>query len=271
MSTDAIAPLTSKFEQADTVRLFLDYDGTLDAFAPTPDIILPNPQVIDLLERLVKAPGILPAVISGRKLLHIKKLLPVPGLLLAGTYGLEMLLPSGQELTRLSYDQIRPTIELLLPRWRAISSVSPDFYLEDKGWSLALHGKNASQTRQQEVMTQARQQAADLLNGSDFRLEGNLEFLEYSPQLANKFFAVEYIVQKLTPQDALIIFIGDDDKDEKVLARLGELGGYGVRVGELPVNTKAQYRLENPVKVRAWLDLILDRRDAIQKPTNKIE
>jgi trehalose 6-phosphate phosphatase len=262
MTVDMIEPLSAKFAQAGTVRLFLDYDGTLDAFAPTPDIILPNQQVIDLLERLVKAQGILPAVISGRKLQHIKELLPVPGLLLAGTYGLEMRLPSGQELTRLSYDQIRPTIELLLPRWRAISSANPDFYLEDKGWSLALHGKNASHTRQQEVMTQARQQAADLLNGSDFRLEGNLEFLEYSPQLANKFFAVEYIVQKLTPQDAVIIFIGDDDKDEKVFARLGELGGYGVRVSKVPVDTKAQYRLENPVRVREWLTLLLERRDS---------
>ena len=84
------ARLTEIALEAETLRLFLDYDGTLDEFAPTPDIVLPNREVISILEQLVGAKGILPAVISGRRLAHIQKLLPVEGLLIAGTYGLEI-------------------------------------------------------------------------------------------------------------------------------------------------------------------------------------
>ena len=89
-----IVGLTRRTTSARNIRLFLDYDGTLAEFADSPDTILPDPALIKLMEQLVAADGILPAVISGRRLSHIRQLLPVAGLLLGGTYGVEMQLPT---------------------------------------------------------------------------------------------------------------------------------------------------------------------------------
>jgi trehalose 6-phosphate phosphatase len=57
-----------KIDRAEQLWLFLDYDGTLADFAPTPEDILPDKALISLIERLVSQPDIRVTVISGRRL-----------------------------------------------------------------------------------------------------------------------------------------------------------------------------------------------------------
>src|SRR5690606_6976641 len=127
----------------------------------SPDILLPDANLIALVKRLVSATGILPAIISGRKLEHIEKLLPVKDLLLAGTYGIEMKLPVSQYRFVLEYQEIRPIIERIFPLWKMLIKNKDDFYLEDKGWSIALHGRFASETDAHNVMESAQQIVQD--------------------------------------------------------------------------------------------------------------
>lgn len=83
-----LTSVNTQIAKANQVWLFLDYDGTLADFAPTPDHVEPNPEIALLLTRLNDHPRIRVTVISGRRLSHIQKLIPVPGILLAGTYGI---------------------------------------------------------------------------------------------------------------------------------------------------------------------------------------
>ena len=108
-----------RLAQAGRVWLFLDYDGTLADFAPTPEHVQPDPAVVDLLSRFVDEPRIRMAVVSGRRLSHVRSLLPVPGVLLAGTYGIELQTPEGERIDRLAYETIRPALDALKPRWGA--------------------------------------------------------------------------------------------------------------------------------------------------------
>ena len=172
----------------------MDYDGTLADFAPSPDTILPDKAVIGLLERLVAAWGVLPAVISGRRLAHIQKLLPVQGLLMGGTYGIEMQLPDGQRRDVLPFEEVRPTLERLLPRWQGLLAGREGFYLEDKGWSLALHGRFADPTESEDVMSAARVEAQALRFEERFRLMGGDRFLELAPLAASKSAAVRWVL-----------------------------------------------------------------------------
>lgn len=247
--------------KAKVLRLFLDYDGTLADFAPSPDTLLPDLELIDLMKRLVNSKGILPAIISGRKMEHVAKLLPVKGLLLAGTYGIEMQLPDGQYWSAIDINRIRPIIEHTIPLWKKLIENRNDFYLEDKGWSIAIHGRLADEAEAQEVMWSAHQMIRDLPPDPLFRLYEGERFMEYAPVLASKILAAQWIVDNLTPKEALIVIIGDDDKDEEAFCVALKSGGFAIRISASPCQTQAQLCLKNPSSTRAWLKELISKRE----------
>ncbi len=70
--------LLQRLTAAGDLRLFLDYDGTLADFAPTPDDIFPDPDLAALIDQLAALPRTEVAIISGRRLSHVQALVPVP-------------------------------------------------------------------------------------------------------------------------------------------------------------------------------------------------
>lgn len=246
-----------RLSEAAGLWLFLDYDGTLADFAPTPDDIYPDETLIGLLRKLAKLPGLRVAVVSGRRLSHIQALVPVPGILLAGTYGVEMQLPEGEEVFQLEYEALRPVLEGLKPRWQALIDGRDDFYLEDKGWALALHARYASEEEAEEVLRTAErilsQEAPE-----NFRVLGGHKFLEIGPQAAHKGKTVQRLLEQYPWPGALLVYFGDDDKDEEAFEVIQSNQGLAVVVASQPRLTRADFRLESPVQVRRWLeDLIL--------------
>ena len=255
-----------------SLRLFLDYDGTLADFAPTPDHVEPDPELVDLLQRLSRNPRIRTAVISGRRLAHVLELVPVPGILLAGTYGIELRTPAGQRFDRLDLNTIRPVLETIKPYWAGLIAGDPprtSFYLEDKGWSLALHARFADPGEAEEVLAAARRFAAETIQAHEpglFRLLGGHKFLEIGPRLAHKGRTIEYLLD-LPPDhpagylaewpDAPLLFLGDDDKDEEAFQVIQARGGTAVVVMHRPRETRANYHLQSPADTRRWLWALL--------------
>ena len=244
---------------APQIALFLDYDGTLAEFAPTPDHVLPDPQVIERLTRLARFTHLHLAVISGRRLSHIQALLPVPNILLAGTYGLELQLPDGRQIDRLQIADIRPTLDRLKPQWADLIAARSGFYLEDKVWSLALHARLAEATEAETIMQQAQQLAVNIVPPDRFRLLGGHRFFEVAPTLADKGLAVDDLLDRFMPPNALPVYIGDDDKDEAAFIRVTLRGGSALVVAAQPRETHAQGRLTSPTAVRSWLDQLQAR------------
>jgi len=233
--------------------LFLDYDGTLAEFAPTPDHIEPQEEIVELISYLGKLPSIRLAVVSGRRLNHIKQLLPQEEILLAGTYGIELQDRGGELINRVSFDEVRPTIEQLKPRWEDLIADHKGFYLEDKEWSIALHARFASDQDAEQVLAQAREYAEDAAKEAGLRIMGGHKFLEIGPQLANKGLSVAFLLDEYPFEGALPIFIGDDDKDEEAFSVIHEHGGVAIVVSSEPRATIADCRLDSPKDVHAWL------------------
>jgi trehalose 6-phosphate phosphatase len=246
--------------EAHRLWLFLDYDGTLDDFAPTPDEILPNDRVIDLLERLKEAPAVRLAVVSGRRLAHIEELLPIPGVLLAGTYGLEMRTPEGELRLRVREEEVRPTLARLKPRWSELIAGYEGFYLEDKGWTLAIHARFASDEDAAEVLEEARKLVATFDESDLFQIVGGHKFLEISPRLAHKGRTVEHLLESYPWPEALLLYLGDDDKDEEAFDVIHAHGGKALLVSPEPRLSPADCRLPSPQAVWAWLEALVDRR-----------
>jgi len=250
--------LLSAAQSAENLRVFLDYDGTLADFAPTPDTILPDNELISLMQKMVDCSGIFPAVISGRRLAHIQKLLPVSGLLIGGTYGLEMQLPNGQLYNPLVYKEVRATIEQIISLWKEWTQGSTAIYLEDKGWAVALHRMKDTLPGIEPILYTIRKLTEEKITPEGFTMLGNDRFLEVAPTKANKAEAVNWILNNLTPPDSMILYFGDDLKDEEAFNLVQEKGGVAIRIVTSLVETQAQFLMQSPQELRNWLTRLVN-------------
>lgn len=242
-----------RIREAERLQLFLDYDGTLADFAPTPDHVEPQPEVVALLTELARHPHIRVIVISGRRLDHVAALLPVPEVLLAGTYGIELLLPDGERVNRVAYEDVRPVLEAIKPRWEELIAPREGFFLEDKGWALAIHGRYAADDAAEEVLEAAERIAGDVASSDLFRILGGHKFLEIGPALAHKGKTVDTLLHRYPWPQALPVYVGDDDKDEEAFSTIHAHGGLAIKVCEQPCDTEADGQLASPQDTRRWL------------------
>lgn len=248
-----------KIKTTQKIWLLLDYDGTLADFAPTPDDVLPDPDLIRLVQQLADHPKIKLAIISGRRLSHIEKLIPLDGIWLAGSYGLEVRKPKGTRIHRTDYDLIRPVLEVLKPAWAELIHGQEGFYLEDKGWSLALHARFAEDTLAERILSKARSIAEEACRKTGLKLLGGHKFLEIAPEEADKGKTVAFLLEQAAEDHIFPIFIGDDDKDERAFPVVQSFGGLaGCVCQPRRGDTTADFTLTSPEVTRRWLKQLLE-------------
>jgi trehalose 6-phosphate phosphatase len=248
-----------RINEADRLWLFLDYDGTLAEFAPTPEHVNQQSEVVSLLASLAQHPDVRVAVISGRRLGQIEELVPVPQAILAGTYGVQLRLPGGKRVDRASYDEVRPVLEAIKSRWEGLIGDRDGFFLEDKGWALAIHAKLAADGEAQTVLDAARGMitAEDGTVSDAFRVLDGHKFLEIGPAVAHKGKTVEYLLERYPWPGALPLYVGDDDKDEEAFGVMQARDGIAIRVCDESCETQANGRLGSPEEVRKWLATLI--------------
>ncbi|MBI5030819.1 MAG: trehalose-phosphatase [Chloroflexi bacterium] len=237
--------------------LLLDYDGTLVPVAPTPAEAVPDPGLLELLSRLVQIDAMCVAVVSGRSLASLKPMLPVPNLILAGIYGVEIQIGEHIESDVLNPQEMRKKIDEVKSAWAQIIVDRPGFWLEDKRFALALHGRFADPPTADIVFSQAREKLAEIAV-DEFRILGGERFLEIAPASASKGKAVEWLLEHMPLADALPVYFGDDDKDEEAFLVVKQLGGIPIGVGKpRSATTHAVERLASPSDLRMWLESFL--------------
>jgi trehalose 6-phosphate phosphatase len=223
----------------------------------------PQPEVVALITELAENPALRVAVVSGRRLSQVEELVPVEGVLLAGTYGVELQLPDGERVDRVAYDEIRPVLEEIKPRWEQLIADRDGFFLEDKGWALAIHARFAADDEAERVLDEARRMATALAGEGKhpglFRILGGHKFLEIGPALAHKGKTVDYLLERYPWLDALPVYVGDDDKDEEAFSVIHAHGGIAIKVCEPPCGTEADAHLPSPADVRRWLATLPER------------
>lgn len=79
------------------LALLLDYDGTLAPIAPHPDLAVLPPETKNVIQRLSNHSDVFVAVISGRNVENVKKMVGIEGITYAGNHGLEILHADGSK------------------------------------------------------------------------------------------------------------------------------------------------------------------------------
>jgi len=237
--------------------LFLDYDGTLTPIVERPELaVLPEStrRVVEALARKVHV-----AVISGRGLADVKRLVGIDGIYYAGSHGFEIEGPGGE---RLESDAVRPFLPILEQAEselrRRLAGI-PGALIERKRYSIAVHYRMADPSRVGEIEAAVEAAAAGLR-----RTEGKKVFELQPPVEWDKGKAVLWLAQTLGLGRAsdFPVFIGDDRTDEDAFEALQDWGvGIVVRDADRP--TQATYALNSPeevVRFLSRLDATIDSR-----------
>ena len=231
----------------DKAALFLDFDGTLVEIAPRPDAVKLEAGMEDVLIGLHTRTNGRIAIVSGRNLVELERIMPnYPGVLV-GSHGAESRIdgayetaPEGETTAFIaSRDMLRAWVEHY-----------DGVLLEEKPVSLVLHYRQAPDRQSDcEGILDALSQVMP-----GFVVRPSKMAVELMPENVSKERAVLGLLEDW--RDLTPIAIGDDRTDEDMFGAVGASGGYAIKVGD--GETAAKYRLGGVAEVHAllrnWLD-----------------
>lgn len=228
--------------------LFLDLDGTLAEFESRPQDVRPDARRTALVQRACERLGRRVAVVSGRSLEEIDKLVPAIQLCAAGSHGLER--RTGDASLDLAAPH--PALEEAAQSFQSLADARPGLLVERKPLSVALHYRNAAGAGDAVLDLAERVSAA-----TGLALQGGRMVVELKTPGRDKGDAVRAFMAEAPFTGASPIFVGDDLTDEAGFRAAQAFGGYGVLVGDRR-NTVAQARLADVPAVLDWLERSLD-------------
>jgi len=226
------------------LAFFLDVDGTLLPIAETPAEVSPSVAVCALLAKLSIASGGALALISGRSLKELDRLLCKQHFPAAGQHGSERRDARG-EMTR-NQPQLA-ALDMLRDLMRDLADSDVRLLLEDKGLSLALHYRRAP-----ECGPALMAKLQHVLSGyPELSLQPGKMVLEVRASGVSKAHAVQAFMSEPPFMQRVPVFIGDDVTDEDGFAMVNRLGGISIKVGS--GNSVAHYRFADIDAVLNWL------------------
>ena len=228
--------------------LFLDLDGTLAPIAARPQDVRPDPRRTSLLEQLAQRLDGRLAVISGRTLADIDRILEGCVTSVAAVHGLVVRGPDGV----LRETAAHPKLGLAIEGFRAFASRDSGLIVEEKqNLSVALHFRLAGR----HAMA-ARACAEALAEATGLTLQEGDMVEELRTPGASKGDSVRQFMASAPFAGARPVFVGDDATDEDGFEAAQALGGLGVGVGaERP--TLARCRLASVEQALRWLEASL--------------
>ncbi|MGD9809988.1 MAG: trehalose-phosphatase [Sphingobium sp.] len=229
---------------AEGISLFLDLDGTLLDLVDHPDAVVADDDLRDILSRLRERMAGRVAIVSGRSVQQLDRILGdvAEDLALSGSHGGEW---------RVNGETFRPPMPPALIQatdaMRDFARKYPAIFLEEKCLGTGFHFRAAPEL-EEEAVGFARLLAEEF---GLFLQEGKM-MAELRPVGHDKGSAIRGLMELPPLVGALPVFAGDDVTDESGFAAVNDMGGYGVLVGEVR-HSLARFRLAGPSAVREWL------------------
>lgn len=243
---DAVWPNT------DRLALFLDVDGTLAPIEQRPHAVGPHPVRNSLLTQVAEQLGGRVAVISGRTIADVDRILDGSVRAVAGVHGLERRTASGERVTLSPHASIDEAKRAL----QAFADADRGLEVEDKGLSIALHFRRSPGAADAVRDLAGRLAAATGL----VRQDGDC-VVELRTPGPNKGDAVLAFMAEPPFEGAVPVFVGDDLTDEDAFRASVAAGGFGILVGP-PRETNATHRVADVDEVLGWLRRVAERDGA---------
>jgi trehalose 6-phosphate phosphatase len=224
--------------------LFLDLDGTLADIAETPGEVIPVARRTRVLRALARALDGRLAVLSGRGIDEIDRILEGAVASVAGLHGLDRRRADGRLDSTPPHSALPDARECLA----RLAKAERGLLLEDKGTSIALHYRLRPEAglavidcarrlaRQTGLILQEGHMVAELRTPGPDKGEALAAFMAETPFKGGK-----------------PVMVGDDLTDEDAFAAAIALGGEAILVGQ-PRRSRSRWRLEGPSALLDWLE-----------------
>jgi len=229
----------------DRFALLLDLDGTLLDIAPRPEaVVVPTGLPATLEAVRTRLDGAL-ALVSGRPIGELDRLLAPLRTAAAGVHGAELRRRPDGPIERLGTPSLLDPVRRLL----AATPLPEGVTVEDKEVAIALHWRRAVEPPTALIAElEARVAASD---GSLEAIFGKA-VLELRPAGLDKGRAVAALLAEPPFAGRRPIFVGDDRTDEDAFRAVERVGGLALPVGPTPPGGRPAV-FAGPGAVRAWL------------------
>jgi trehalose 6-phosphate phosphatase len=226
--------------------LFLDVDGTLLEFGPTPDAVHVDAALLQLLQRIAAVCHGAVALISGRSLQQLDTLFPARDWPVAGLHGAERRDALGRVHRHSAHQPIPAVIRDALGR---IAARHPGSILEEKGAAIALHYRLADPTIERHLRRQV-DELVHLHGNGDLVVQPGACVFEIKPAGVTKANAIEAFLAEPPFAGRRPLFAGDDLTDLHGFEAVERHGGVSIAVGP---RVSAMINVASPADLRALL------------------
>jgi len=243
--------LEERLASARSRLLVLDYDGTLAPVRLERDRARPVPGVAVTLRSIAARPGNRVAVVSGRRVEELARLLfdrdppdPIP---LIGEHGWERLV-RGEVIPR---PLPVPVARALEDCARSAAARGWDARLERKRSAIMLHTRGLPDAEARALEAAAWELWTAWASGRGLRVERMDGGVEARPAGTDKGSVTLELLEEAGPE-TLAVYVGDDVTDEDAFVALRGRG-FGLRVARLPRETAATGSFASCEELAAWL------------------
>jgi trehalose 6-phosphate phosphatase len=224
--------------------LFLDLDGTLAPIAERPQDVRPDPRRSNLLQRLSSLLQGRLAVVSGRSLDDIDRILENKVACVAAIHGLVRRDARGVIGEAPPHPGLSPARKTL----KEFADGDPRLIVEDKALSLTIHYRMAPDRAQEAIGLAER-----LATITGLTLQPGDMVMELRTPGASKGDSIRAFMAEAPFKGAKPVFLGDDLTDEHGFFAARQLDGFGILVGPQR-RTAATYRMEDVEDALSWLE-----------------
>lgn len=225
--------------------VFLDIDGTLLDFAPTPESVAVPPSLRETLASLREALGGALALITGRRIADVDRIFAPLKLPVSGQHGAE----ARRNQSQCVFAPEGSALQTILAPVYAFAADHPGIRIENKELSAAVHYRGAEEHR--DALGRLLEKALAQSNADFTVVPGHLVF-DVKQRSVSKGSALDWFMTEPPFMSRTPIFAGDAGTDEDGFAASLARGGYAIRVGP-PADSLASWRLSSPHEMRQWL------------------
>lgn len=251
-ATDCIEEIAGNLRGKRTA-VFLDYDGTLAPIVDHPDRAVLSETMRNTVGELARRCVV--AIVSGRDLDDVKRLVRLQEIFYAGSHGFEIAGPKDSPLKKEQATELLPLLDSAEKELRERLGKIAGALVERKKFSVAVHYRNVREGSERVV-----EDAVDqlLARHPELRKLCGKKVYDVQPRVDwDKGKTVLWLLENLglNRPDVLPIYIGDDVTDEDAFRALAA-GGVAIVVRNGPRRTAARYALENVDQVRHFLQML---------------